>query len=409
VLQANPLVVAIAAGLTAASVLLTFEHAARDTLHIRRIVRADAPVLDGDVSDSVWRSAVPVVVLSQQGANFDGTGETRIEIRGVHDGEFAYFSFVWDDPTRSLKHLPLVKTSDGWRVLQEKFDRDDEDSYFEDKFSVLVTSLDAVIPGDRTFHAGKIPVARHPGAQSLSGRGLHFTSEEGLYVDVWEWKATSSGPLGWMDDNHFGPAAEPSPDQIAGRVPYKGGFAPDPGTLPYTTNFALQPVGGYAGPIEPKRLPKDWRSTWTALGKIDLNPDHGDGEGSRWWMTVEDSVPYTREADAAIPTGTIIPGVIITGGYAGDQADIRCAARWAAGRWTLEVARRLDTKSPYDAPIRTGSFMRVAAFDHTQSHHTRSVRPIGLEVEQCGKKCSECLSTMKSSQPSEVPCFSTPP
>jgi hypothetical protein len=96
---------------------------------------------------------------------------------------------------------------------------------------------------------------------------------------------------------------------------------------------------------------------------------------------MEESTPYSRDLDAKIPVGTIVPGVIFSGTYSGDRADVRCAARWAAGRWALEVARRLDTGSPYDVPISTGTFMRVAAFDHTQIGHTRHVRPIRLEVE----------------------------
>jgi hypothetical protein len=79
--------------------------------------------------------------------------------------------------------------------------------------------------------------------------------------------------------------------------------------------------------------------------------------------------------------GATIPGVIIAGEFAGDRADVRCAARWASGRWALEVARRLDTGSKYDVPIKTGNFMRVAAFDHSQIRHTRHLRPIRLEVE----------------------------
>jgi hypothetical protein len=73
--------------------------------------------------------------------------------------------------------------------------------------------------------------------------------------------------------------------------------------------------------------------------------------------------------------------VIISGEFSGDRADVRCAARWASGGWALEVARRLDTKSKYDVAISTGTFMRVAAFDHSQIRHTRVVRPIRLEVE----------------------------
>ena len=118
-----------------------------------------------------------------------------------------------------------------------------------------------------------------------------------------------------------------------------------------------------------------------ALGRVDLDPDHGDGEASRWYMTEEESLPYSAERDRQIPEGTIIPGVILSGQYAGDRADVRGAARWAAGRWALEVVRRLESRSQYDVPIVTGTFLRVAAFDHAQIRHTRHVKPIRLEVE----------------------------
>src|SRR5438034_337255 len=79
--------------------------------------RSDAPLLDGDTSDRVWRNIRPFTVMSHHGGNFDGKGETRIDIRAVHDGAWAYFLFTWDDPTRSLKHLPLIKEADGWHLL----------------------------------------------------------------------------------------------------------------------------------------------------------------------------------------------------------------------------------------------------------------------------------------------------
>ena len=68
-------------------------------------------------------------------------------------------------------------------------------------------------------------------------------------------------------------------------------------------------------------------------------------------MTSEETVPYTSEVDRLIPVGTVLPGVIISGEYAGDRADERAAARWASGHWALEVARRLETKSEFDVPF----------------------------------------------------------
>jgi hypothetical protein len=378
-LQSNPFVVAAAVAITGASFIVAADRLAVDRLQIHRINSADAPILDGDTSDSAWRNIAPFSLMTSEGANFDGKGETRIQIRAVHDGTWAYFLFTWEDPTRSLKHRPLVREVDGWHLLHDGHEAGDEHEYNDDKFAALLTTSDTTLAGDRTFHASPSSI---PGAPaSLSGRGLHFTT--GDYVDVWQWNATRGGGTGWMDDAHFGPPLDPTPMQTRNIVPYKGGFAPDPGAANYTDNFVLDAVTANEGnrTVVPLRLPKDLAATEAAMGKIDLDPNHGESEGARWFMTEQESVPYSIELDTRVPTGTVIPGVIVAGQFSGDRADIRCAARWAAGHWALEVARRLDTHSRYDVPIRTGIFMRVAAFDHSEIAHTRHVRPIRLEVE----------------------------
>jgi hypothetical protein len=178
VLQANPLVVSMAAALVGVAFLITVDRGAIDTLHVRRIGEADAPVLDGDSSDPAWRKAPPISVATAAGGNFDGKGETTIEIRAVHDGEWAYFLFVWADPTRSLKQLPLIKAADGWRLLHDGYELADEHAYNEDKFSALLTKSDFILAGDQTFHAGPAPVAGKPG--SLHGRGLHYSTVNGV-------------------------------------------------------------------------------------------------------------------------------------------------------------------------------------------------------------------------------------
>ena len=380
-LQANAFVVAAAAAITGASFIVATDQFAVDRLRVQRISTADAPTLDGDTSDRAWRGVKPFSVLTGEGGNFDGKGETRITVRAVHDGTFAYFLFTWEDSTRSLKHLPLIKEADGWHLLHSGYRIGDEHRYNEDKFSVLLTTSDATLAGDRTFHAGPRPVASAPA--TMSGRGLHFTADG--YVDVWQWKATSGGATGWMDDAHIGPPLDPTPMQAANVVPYKGGFAPDPGATNHKDNFTIE-ADTTGGPqrsrlIAPLRLPKLVAATTAAMGAIDLDANHGESDGARWFMTEQELVPYSADADARIPTGTVIPGVIVNGEFSGDRADVRCAARWASGYWALEVKRRLDSSSKFDVPIKTGVSMRVAAFDHSQIRHTRHVRPIRLEVE----------------------------
>ena len=107
--QSNPFVVAAAVAITGASFIVAADRLSVDQLQIHRIDSADAPILDGDTSDRAWRNVEPFSVMTSEGGNFDGKGETRVEIRAVHDGTWAYFLFTWEDPTRSLKQLPLIK------------------------------------------------------------------------------------------------------------------------------------------------------------------------------------------------------------------------------------------------------------------------------------------------------------
>jgi len=375
----NPFLAAGAAAIAAITVALEWNTAFEDTLYVRRIDAANAPVLDGDMTDAVWRRAPAITMFTELGGNLDGKGESAVEIRAVHDGEWVYFCFMWDDPTRSLKHLPLIKRNDGWHVLHDLYDRGDERSYYEDKLSVLFTKLPIIIPGDRTYHAGPTPIADKPA--TLSQRGLHFTPTPGLAVEVWQWKASSGGLLGWIDKDHFDVPADANNDQVSHKIPYRGGFIQDPRTAElYADNFDPQPLGGYERPILPRRLPKDWKAAYTALGRIDLDPNQGDSEGSRWWMTLPESQPYTADVDAQIPVGAVIPGSLILVDDLAQRADVKGAARWGAGKWTLETARRIDAKFP-DVPIGTGTYMRVAVFDHAQIYHTRHVRPIRIEMQ----------------------------
>jgi hypothetical protein len=372
------LVACVTAG-AAVIVMLTAERQFIDRLYIHRINPADAPVIDGETSDAIWRRVPPIYVLTEEGGNFGGSGETTISIQAVHDGSRAYFLFVWDDPTRSLKQLPLRKTGGGWQLLHDGYEIGDEHAYSEDKFSVLLTSLNAILAGDTTFHAGSAPLADEP--HTLSGRGLHYTMQDGVYADVWEWKATSTNVSRYCDDDHFGPPMPGTEAQFEGLTPYHGGFGPDPGTANYQDNFLPGSGNSFAEGVVPRRLPRDLNVMNAALGRVDLDPDHGESETAQWYLTEDASVPYSQERDRLIPAGTVVPGVVIAGEYSGDRADVRCAGRWAAGRWALEVTRSLEVKSPYDVAIRTGTSMRVSAFDHTQIRHTRHVRPIRLEVE----------------------------
>ena len=80
----------------------------------------------------------------------------------------------------------------------------------------------------------------------------------------------------------------------------KGRYWNDPGRAYYSYNYK-----GFAKDyrVEVIRLPKDWKNR-TGLGKFTLDPNKTDDESGSWSININDTDPYTKEADAKIPVGT---------------------------------------------------------------------------------------------------------
>ena len=200
------------------------ESLTRARLKIVRIDETAAPTLDGDLREPAWMQATPVTILTTHGGDFGGTQQSAVEVRAIHDGTYAYFAFVWEDPTRSLKHRPLIKTEAGWEIATPGENLDVESGYHEDQFSVLLASSSLPLIG-AAIHLSAVPRSDRPA--SPSGRGLHYTSR-GI-ADVWLWRASHGGPNGYIENCHFGPPAEATPEQKGGKDVYRGGFELDPG------------------------------------------------------------------------------------------------------------------------------------------------------------------------------------
>jgi cytochrome b561 len=373
-----PLLIATVVGVATIALAAGVDWTTRDTLLITRV--NGAPKLDGVLDDDVWAKARPVYVRTQQGANLGGSGESLVEVRAVHDGERAYFAFRWEDPTRSLRRVPVIKKADGWHFLAAHAEVADVSDFYEDKFAAGFSRSPAFGAGESTYLGAK-PLADKPAP--LHGMGYHYTAPGNL-MDVWQWKASRGGHLGYVDDQYFEAPREPTPAEAAGQARYQAGYWNDPGRVIYSYNYENVPPGGAAKPLKLQRLPKDWKATVAALGKFDLDPESSDTEGARWWMVTDsETVPYSAEVDATIPIGTVLPGVLIGSNYDGDRADLRGAAKWKEGHWQLETVRALKTGSKFDHDLLPGRdlYMWVSVFDHTQIRHTRHARPVRIVTQ----------------------------
>ncbi|MPZ10892.1 MAG: hypothetical protein GEU89_11890 [Kiloniellaceae bacterium] len=338
------------------------------TLQALELERTDVPPrLDGRADDAAWQAATMARVETHNGQNLP-QGTIPVQVRGVHDGEFAYLLFEWQDTTRSQKHLPLQKTAEGWRVVQNDYARQDENQFYEDKFAVML-SRDSQLAALNSSHLGPQPLDGHPGG--ASGRGLHYTTD-GSLVDVWHWKSVRTGPLEQIDDNHFGPPLTP-PDDPATR--YTAGYTQDPKTAGgFSTNWEKFEEAA----VRPRWLPRSPELLQERLGAVDLDPAVGDA--GLWWLPRGLVVEATPELDALFPVGTVMPSVIIEAPFEGDRGDVAAVAEWHDGWWRLEVKRRLDTASDYDVAIGDGTYLWVAVFDHTQTRHSFHLRPLQIQL-----------------------------
>jgi cytochrome b subunit of formate dehydrogenase len=374
----KPVLIALAVGLVVAAAIVATDWATRDTLIVTKV--EGEPKLDGVLDEPLWSKARPVTIRTQQGENFGGPGESTVEVRAVHNGQKVFFAVKWSDPTRSLRRLPMVKKEDGWHVMDSRAGRMDVVDFYEDKLAIIFADKPA-IGGANVSNLGPSPLpADKP--KPLNERGFHFT-HDGSFVDMWQWKASRGGMLGRVDDQFIGPPYDPSKDEQAYKARYQGGYWNDPGKAIYSYNYKFFDKN-YKGPVEVLKLPKDWKKTQDQLGKVSFDPNFSDDEGGRWNMFEDEVEPYTKEADAKIPVGTVMPGVLIAGKYEGDRGDLLGGARWKDGYWTLEIARAMKTGSKYDKDFVAGKdiYMWVAAFDHVQTRHTRHPRPVRVVTQE---------------------------
>ncbi|MCG8313902.1 MAG: ethylbenzene dehydrogenase-related protein [Pseudomonadales bacterium] len=321
------------------------------------------PMLDGKIDDDIWQHAAQVTVKTVRGANLP-QGETKVKIKAVTHKDYSYWLFVWQDETRSQKHLPLQKTEKGWKVLQTEFGMQDEDGFYEDKFAMML-SHSSELAGAGTAHLGPQPLKNKPGA--LGKRGLHYT-EDGSIVDIWHWKSVRTGAINQMDDNFFGP---PKP-AYKYEVRYKAGYAADPKA---GGGFKMNWKYYYDDLVIPKRLPRLEYSP--RLGEVDLDQLVSD-EGI-WAMNWLHTRPWSKENDN-YKIGTIIPSVVVDEGMRGDRGDIYAVGKWHDGQWVLEARRKLDTGSKFDVAIKDGVYLWVAVFDHSQTRHSYHLKPVRLTL-----------------------------
>ncbi|MCW8924918.1 MAG: ethylbenzene dehydrogenase-related protein [Xanthomonadales bacterium] len=348
--------------LAAFGVMFTWtQSAARHELLVKLVSPKEQVRIDGIADETAWDGAEALTLNTIGGANFLN-GQTRITIKALHNGTGAFFLVRWYDPSKSLQHLPLVKTEAGWKVTESGFYHFDETEYYEDKLALII-SKNCSVAAAGTARLGPNPLKDK--VPNWHGKGYHYAAD-GEVHDLWHWKAVRTNDMFVADDNLIGP-----PDIVRkGMRRYTAGYLTDPKESGgYVMNWQWYRQSG----VVPRRMPQQPEA---------LVPyQSGNGEDLSWSVPWYSYDLYDASSDV-YPVGTIMPSVLyMSNRMEGDRADVYAHGRWADGQWTLEMMRRFDTNSGWDVKLESGVCLWVAAFDHAQVAHTRHMQPIQLTFE----------------------------
>lgn len=308
--------------------------------------------IDGDANEAQWKQAGTMMVSTHYGMN--EKAHVPVEIKMMNDGYSLYIHAKWPDASKSQRHLPLIKTAQGWRVQQTHYLQADESQFYEDKFAVMLGG-------------GPWDALRSVFLSNGAIRGGHRTSANQL-LDIWHWKSVRNYGFANLDDAYFSVDAQALPGQRR----YPWGYGSDPllaGSYVENWDYFLTDT------VRPLRLPRkpEMLNTYQHLSPIASNRDPVFG---MHWVETQ---PYHESLDT-YPVGTVMPSVVWFHPNEGDRADVRAAGVWKDGYWHLEMARNFETDSDYDRWIEDGIYLWFSSFDHSQTRHTYHLRPVRLKL-----------------------------
>jgi len=315
---------------------------------VTAVMAAAAPAIDGDAKDAIWKTAPAVKLEAVKGANFKG-GKTNATLQVAYDKENLYLLLTYDDPTLSVQRSPYKKQPDGsWQKLKDPEDKGgDNDVYYEDKFA-MIWNINNSILGFEKFGCA---ISCH-GGEPGKPYGNKYTEEAGEVGDVWHMKWVRTGHLGQLDDGYVDHTRfDPEKEKNAGRKtdPKTGGGYDD-----------VKLVNG-----KPEFMSKDAKPA---------------NKGGTYWIKTEDKVPFD---DSKFKAGDEVASIIVSP-FVGDRGDVKIAGKWANGKWTYEITRKLVTGSKFDVTfddLKKSYYFGLALFDNAQVRHAFVEQPLVLQFK----------------------------
>lgn len=315
---------------------------------VTAVMAATAPTIDGDAKDAIWKTAPVVKLNAVKGANFKG-GKTNATLQVAYDKENLYMLLSYDDPTLSVRRSPYQKQKDGsWTMLKDPEDKGgDNDVYYEDKWAMLWNINNSILG----FEKFGCAISCH-GGEPGKPYGNKYTEEAGELGDIWHMKWVRTGHLGQADDSYLDHTRyDAAKEKNAGRKldPKTGGGYED-----------VKLVNG-----KPEFMNKDGKPA---------------NKGGTYWIKAEDKVAFD---DSKFKAGDEVASIVVAP-FTGDRGEVKIAGKWANGKWTYEITRKLVTGSKFDVnfdDLKKSYGFGVALFDNAQVRHAMVEEPLVLQFK----------------------------
>lgn len=127
------------------------------------------------------------------------------------------------------------------------------------------------------------------------------------------------------------------------------------------------------------------QSNIMSMEKLEKAKEHPTRDGKKIWLArpSDPGTPLVTSQKPIDNIGDVIPQYLPATEVSGSKADIKSAAIWADGKWTVEMSRKLNTGNPKEDTVfeHGKSYAAGAAvFDHTGDDH-HSVGDWTLEIK----------------------------
>lgn len=281
------------------------------------------------LDDPMWRG-VAAVEIPMEGKEIFVGKKTTIAAKAAFTDDSIYWLFTWPDATESVTKTPWQYDGKGWTRLKGD----------EDRIAVLFE-----INRIEGFASKGCAVACHVPAGQETKYGKFGTKNEAEKGDLWHWKAARSAPYGYADDQWLTLAT--------GKTGRKND-AGNGGDFSNETSDKLRPA---------------------------LMQDPAKRPSAPGFLLREEAIPIT---DYSVFKAGDVVSFRLPQKPEGSRFDVKAVSRYADGRWTVMLSRKLNTGQDDDVafdPRREYSFA-LALFDNSGDEHSYDSELLALRFRR---------------------------